>query len=297
MTAIAHILAATDFSAPARHAVARAYRIAGRTGARLELMHAVSQGALEGLRRMVGLEAGTVESRILDDARQSLYRLAIEFAGEHDTAAGIHVDTGAVLTAILDRAGALDADLLVVGARGEDFLGPLLLGTTAERLLRRTPRPVLMVRQTPHEAYRRVLVPVDFSAWSVPAAKLARAVAPGAEVVLLHAYEAPFESKLQFSGVALETIERYRASTAQEARDALGNLAMEAGLEAGAVRLEVLHGKASRVILTREQELDCDLVVIGKHGRGVLEELLLGSVTKHILAEAAGDVLVCAGVG
>ncbi len=34
------------------------------------------------------------------------------------------------------------------------------------------------------------------------------------------------------------------------------------------------------------------LIAIGKHGRNMVEELLLGSVTKHVLAESAGDVLV-----
>jgi nucleotide-binding universal stress UspA family protein len=32
--------------------------------------------------------------------------------------------------------------------------------------------------------------------------------------------------------------------------------------------------------------------VVGKRGKGVVEELLLGSVTKHVLAESSGDVLV-----
>lgn len=295
MTALTCILAATDLSAPARHAVARAMRIADETGARLELMHAVSQGALEALRRLVGSEAGAVAGRILDDARQALYELALELAGEQadgGRSAAIHVATGSVLRAILERADALDADLLVVGARGEDFLGPLLLGTTAERLLRRTLRPLLVVRQIPHEAYRRVLVPVDFSAWSLPAVRLARAVAPKAEIILVHAFEAPFESKLEFAGVALETIERYRASTREAARRELQSLAEAAGFAPGATRMQVVHGGAARVILTQEQELDCDLIVMGKHGQGVLEELLLGSVTKHILAESGGDVLV-----
>lgn len=41
-----------------------------------------------------------------------------------------------------------------------------------------------------------------------------------------------------------------------------------------------------------EQELSSDLVVIGKHGSHVVEELLLGSVTKQVLAESQCDVLV-----
>ncbi|WP_083438360.1 universal stress protein [Caldimonas brevitalea] len=42
----------------------------------------------------------------------------------------------------------------------------------------------------------------------------------------------------------------------------------------------------------QEQEHDCDLIVIGKHGRGALEEFLLGSVTNTVIAASAGNVLI-----
>ena len=45
-------------------------------------------------------------------------------------------------------------------------------------------------------------------------------------------------------------------------------------------------------IVEQELEQACDLIVIGKHGRNVMEDLLLGSVTSHVLAESVGDVLV-----
>jgi len=292
MTALARILAATDFSAPARHAVARAFRVAAETGARLELSHVVEGGPLEGMRRLLGLEAARVEEHILGKARENLYALVQELGQPHGLGAGIHLVTGNVLSTLLEQAEELDADLLVVGAKGEGYLGRLLLGTTAERLLRRTSKPVLMVRQIPHEAYRRVLVPVDFSPWSAPAIRLARAVAPEAELVVLHAFEAPFESKLEFASVGEEAINRYRAATRQEAQAELDRLVAETGLDSRRLCARAIHGPTSRVILTQEQEQDCDLIVMGKHGQGVMEELLLGSVTKHVLAEATGDVLV-----
>lgn len=295
MTKLARILAATDLSAPARHAVARAFRVAADTGARLELSHVVGQGSLDGLRRLLGMEAARVEEYILERARENLYSLAQELGQAHGLGAGIHLASGTVLRTLLDQADELDADLLVVGAKGEGYLGRLLLGTTAERMLRRTTRPVLMVRQIPHESYRRVLVPVDFSPWSLPAIRLARAVAPGAELVVLHAFEAPFESKLQFASVGEEAIDRYRAATRQEAQSELDRLIAEADLDSERVSARVIHGPTSRVILAQEQEQDCDLIVMGKHGQGVMEDLLLGSVTKHVLAEADGDVLLVCG--
>ena len=41
-----------------------------------------------------------------------------------------------------------------------------------------------------------------------------------------------------------------------------------------------------------EQEQDCDLVVIGRQGRHALDELLLGSTTRMVVADGAADVLI-----
>lgn len=187
----------------------------------------------------------------------------------------------------------MDADLLVLGARGAGNMRHLLLGSTAERMLRKTLRPLLVVKQAPQDAYRRVLVPVDFSSWSAPALALAQAIAPQAELTLLHAFEAPFEGKLHYAGVESATIEHYRSVAKHDALHAMKRLAAEVGLDARAAHsTRVLHGDAARRILEQAQAPGCDLIVIGKHGESMLEELLLGSVTMRVLAESGCDVLV-----
>ncbi len=55
--------------------------------------------------------------------------------------------------------------------------------------------------------------------------------------------------------------------------------------------LDSLHG---RTVVEAEQQHDADLMALGKHGHSAAEELLLGSVTKHVLAEGSTDVLVSA---
>ncbi|HRC39711.1 MAG TPA: universal stress protein, partial [Rubrivivax sp.] len=184
------------------------------------------------------------------------------------------------------------ADLLVLGARGSGFLRRLVLGTTAERLLRRTTRPLLVVRQTAHEPYRRVLVALDFSPWSAQALRLARRAAPHARLVLLSAFQVPFEEKLRFAGVDAATLDHYRAQARALATQRLYAAAHDAGLKPGHWDARIVEGDASQRILEHEQESDCDLVVVGKHGQSAAEELLLGSVTKHVLDEGSADVLV-----
>lgn len=46
------------------------------------------------------------------------------------------------------------------------------------------------------------------------------------------------------------------------------------------------NGDPSVRIIELKQEQNCDLIVMGRHGESALEELLLGSVTKHVLAES-----------
>ena len=54
----------------------------------------------------------------------------------------------------------------------------------------------------------------------------------------------------------------------------------------------LVHADPSLAISEQEVERACDLIVVGKHGRSVMEDLLVGSVTSHVLAESVGDVLV-----
>lgn len=292
MNKLRQVLAATDFSAPARHAAARAALVAGETGAALAIVHVASLGPLEKFRRLVSEMPPELEQSLLDAARAEMRELA-EFLHQHNgVSAGMHVESGALLSAIIGKADALSADLIVFGARGASFMRHLLLGSTAERMLGRSVRPMLVVKQTAHEKYRKLLAPVDFSAYSLRMLRHAQAVAPDAEIILLHVFEVPFEGKLRHAGVEESQIQHYQAIARREAMQKLQALRDEAGLAPERARLLVLHGNPLQHIIEQEQEQDCDLIVIGKHGESAAEELLLGSVTKHVLTESQGDVLV-----
>jgi nucleotide-binding universal stress UspA family protein len=291
MNNLRSIVAATDFSGPARHAVERAASLAHQSGAALTLLHAVSDTSLSELRAWLGADHA-MAGQLLDEAAQRLGRLANELCATHCQQVQTRVATGAVLDEIGRHAEAVQADLLVVGARGSGFLRRMVLGSTSERLLRRTARPLLVVRQPPHEDYRRALVALDFSPWSIQALHTARRVAPQSRLVLLTAFQVPFGEKLLFAGVDAATIEVYRRQVRVAATQKLHALAEAAGLLPGQWDACVLEGEASQRIVEQERERDCDLVVLGKHGQSVVEDLLLGSVTRHVLAEGACDVLV-----
>lgn len=282
------LLAETDLSALARHAALRAAMIASETGARLHLQHVVNLGALDMLRHLLDSNERGIEQRLLDGVRGELEALAAELVEKWQVAPELRLSTGSVLGEITSYADAIDAGIVVMGARGAGFLRELLIGSTTERVLSKARHPLLVVKQIPHEAYRRVLVPVDFSGRSIAAIRLARAVAPAAEIVLLHA----FEGKLRYAGVDDAQLSSLRVSARREAVEQLNALIETGGFPADRIRRLVLHGDASTRILEEEQQQDCDLIVMGKRGRGGLEEMLLGSVSKHILMQSSADVLI-----
>jgi nucleotide-binding universal stress UspA family protein len=285
------VLAATDFSPAARHAAERAARLAGETGATLALLHVLPGTSLAELRQWLG--AGhALEQQLQADTLSQLQQAAQALQLERGVPVRTLQASGVAFEEIAREAERQDAAVMVLGARGMGFLRRLVLGSTSERLLRRSTRPLLLVRQMPHEPYRRALVAVDFSAWSASALQTARRLAPGARLMLFSVFQVPFEDKLRFAGVDAATIEHYRRQARAEALQRLHTLAQQAGLKAGEWEPQVAEGDASMRIVETEQALDCDLVVLGKHGQSATEELLLGSVTKHVLAEGSADVLV-----
>ena len=285
----AHILPATDLSAPARHAADRAARLARETGAALTLVHALPRRALDDLRQWLGAEA---QAQLEAGTERELAALAAELHAGHRVPVHPLLREGPVLDVLGGAADEVDAAVVVVGARGASFLRRLVVGTTAERLMRRTQRPLLVVRQAPHERYRRALLALDFSPWSAAVLEAARRVAPHARPVLFTAFQVPFEEKLRFAGVDAATVEHYRQQARAAATQQLYAIAERAGLAPGHWDPCIVEGEASLRLVEQEQVLDCDLVVIGKHGQSAAEDLLLGSVTKHVLAEGQSDVLV-----
>lgn len=293
MSHLKNIVAATDLSAPSRHAADRAARLAKANGATLSLVHTLGATSLDDLRRWLS-DSSAPQATIEADAREQLHGLALELGQRHGLNLREHLVTGHPVEAVTRYANEVGADLVVTGTRGAGFFRGVVIGSTAERIAKRSARPVLMVRQTPHQHYRRVLVPVDFSRWSATAIALALQAAPRATLVLMHAVEVPFEGKLRLAGIANSVIGQYRDAARREAQQKLQELAVHAGLAADRFHAITPDGADPwMLIVQQEQEHDCELVVIGRQGRHAMDELLLGSTTRMVMLECTADVLVC----
>lgn len=292
MTEIRSLVVASDLSAPARRAADRAAMLASASSASLALVYAVSGSALEELRRWLDTGGGAAQS-IFEDCRARLRELADELSARHQIRIDDLTVAGRVVEEIARIGDEREADLVITGTLGAGFVRSRLIGSTAERVVKKSSRPVLMVRRAPQGPYRSVLVPVDFSGWSGPSVEIAAAVAPGARIVLMHAVEMPFEDRLPFAGIDARAIDNLRASACAEALQRMRDLAARAGLEDGRwTALAPAGNDPSTQIVEQEKAQDCDLIVLGKHGRNAFGELVLGSTTNRVIAESSSDVLV-----
>jgi nucleotide-binding universal stress UspA family protein len=291
MTDTGTILVATDFSECGGHASTRAAQIAEALDRELLLLHVLPSGALERLRSWLGDDIRS-ELALRRDAEERLRALSEQLNQQHGLRVRHEVHAGEVSKVVAELADASGAEFVVVGARGEGVLRRFLIGTTAERLLQRTPKPLLVVRRPSDAAYRKALVAIDCSHGVSPALESARRVAAGAHFVLLSSVELPFEDKLQLAGVDPATIARHRKEAHARARRELEALASGAGLSRSAWEARIDDGDPSTRIVEAESELGCDLVVVGKRAQSAAADVLLGSVTRHVLAEGQSDVLI-----
>lgn len=283
------ILAATDFSDDATNAVYRAAFLAAEQQGRLELLHVLSETSLKAVRELIPSH-GDAETKLIDDAQRMLDALGSRVAEDTRMAAVSRIAIGAVLDEILSAAE--QADLLVLGAHGSNRWREMFLGTTADRLLRMCTRPVLVIKRPPETSYRRALVPVDFSPHSIAALNTAMRVAPNADIMVVHASAVPFEGMLRQGGVLDDEIERFRGQAQQEAMSRISSLIDEVAEGSRRLFRFVELEDAARLILAKEESFGADLIVMGKHGKNVVEEMLLGSVTRRILSDSKCDVLI-----
>jgi nucleotide-binding universal stress UspA family protein len=138
------IVVPVDFSPASRRAVEAAAAWSKRLAAELDLLHVIEIPALPEVYApaagLWGPELRDVEGK----AREALLALATEVApGQGVTA---HVAHGRAGSEIVAYAAERAADLLVLANHGLTMLGRLLLGTTAEEVVRQAAVPVLVVR-------------------------------------------------------------------------------------------------------------------------------------------------------
>jgi nucleotide-binding universal stress UspA family protein len=217
-----------------------------------------------------------------------------------------HVRSGIAYQEICELAREIQANLIVIATRGHTGLKHVLLGSTAERVVRMAPCPVLVLRQKKQKSraisrptkgkpvefnVRKILVPVDFSQCSLAGAMHAALFAKtlDATVCFIHVIYPP--------GPALVDRATGEISRRNELERADARLNMEAFMKLEFLRgikceSEIRTGYPIDEIWSESSRPDIDLVISSTHGRTGLDHMLLGSVAEHVVRYAECPVMV-----
>lgn len=140
------------------------------------------------------------------------------------------------------------------------------------------------------DTIKRILAATDFSQLGNEAVRRAALLAAreDAELLLVHAF--PRLAALDAAFGAGDGLPSRLRAAAEVNLDARVDAARAAG--AGRVRREIAEGSAHRAVADAAESFRPDLVVIGAHGKGALQQFFLGGTASRILARAACPVLV-----
>ncbi len=140
--------------------------------------------------------------------------------------------------------------------------------------------------------FRRILVPVDNSPYSLDAVKLAAQLAKihRSEIKLLHVLDTSvFEQLVRFSSKDKKTI---REALYQEACGFLADMKQEAQKEAIPIEVAITQGTPHEEILAEANIWGAELIVMGKLGRRGVRSILLGSVAERVIEFSEIPVLI-----
>jgi len=137
--------------------------------------------------------------------------------------------------------------------------------------------------------YDRILVPTDGSDRGRRAVEHALELAGVHEAAVHGLYVVDTTS---YAGTGMDAswtgVTDLLRSEAEDAIDRIESLAADSGV---AVETAVVEGSPGREIVAYATDTDCDLIVMGTHGRGGIDRLLLGSVTERVVRRSPVPVL------
>jgi nucleotide-binding universal stress UspA family protein len=291
MLEVQRILCPVDCSPISTRALDHAVALASFYGARLTVLHVraavpgfnASSVPLATTYAPADEESGAEMDRFLGPAR----------------AAGVAAEAllrfGDPVPEILREAEALGPDLLVMGTHGRGGFERWVLGSVTEKVLRKAVCPVLTV--PPHAedsaspaAVKSILCPVDFSEASLRSLEHGFSLAQEADARLTLLYVAEGPPEIAGEGSWFEVPE-YFDHVQHLARERLAMLVPKEARQWCLPHVLVVKGKPHREIVRVAQEHEVDLIVMGVHGKGVVDLALFGSTANQVVRSAPCPVL------
>ncbi|MFQ5792337.1 MAG: universal stress protein [Acidobacteriota bacterium] len=297
MVEIQRIVCPTDFSEFSSRALDHALAVACWYKAEVSVVHVVPRFLMHPEFFPYVQEPVVPDVSIRKRATRELGKF-VHKAREAGIATEVRLEDGDTVKEIVEIAKKLPADMIVMGTHGRRGFEKLVLGSVAEKILRKAPCPVLTVSRTPEKApvpetvlYKKILCPVDFSPSSTKALEYAMSLAQEAEARLILLNVVEFFLPPEIVEQESLGLEQHRAHLHRDAEERLSRSVPKEAREWLDVEELVVAGRSYREILKVAEGKEVELIVMGVQGRSTLDLMVFGSTTQHVVREAICPVL------
>lgn len=294
---IKNLLVPIDFSERSIDLLEYARALTGQFGADLHLVHVYEPDYP--LSSVMGMPLALPPVQVAQGVRRHLKDVAKKRCLDL-WPGNVHAIKGRPFEEICRLARAKAIDLIVVSTRGNTGLKHLLLGSTAERIVRYSPCPILVVHPPGKNKkltgrsldFGKILVPVDFSECSLKGLEYAKALARrfGSTLVLLHSVAIQyFVTNDEYARYDLPLLMQ---QTEKAAREQMRDLIEKTEWDGIKVESSLHIGHAGEQICARSNEQHADLIITSTHGTTGLKHVLVGSTAEYVVRHASCPVLV-----
>jgi nucleotide-binding universal stress UspA family protein len=288
-----------DGSKTAEQVLPYARALANRLDAPVELVGVID--IAEFALHISAEKARYLEKMIEQGERSSmdyLKGIAATFPG---AAVDCSVEKGTAAETIIDKAARAKGTLIMMATHGRSGINRWVLGSVAEKVLRATNDPLLLVRatdQAPPEAEARltsVIVPLDGSelAESVLPAVTELAKKLDLEIILFRAFNIPYSIYAGADGYYAINFDQLIAEIKDEATGYLEKRTEEIRRK-GVEKVSFLakEGLSADEIISLGRQTPDNLIAMCTHGRSGVKRWVLGSVTETVVRHCGDPVLV-----
>lgn len=285
------LLVPVDLSPLSDRVIGRSIMLPIAAGGTVTLLHVVPENLPLGARRLAVKEARTA---LVAEALHAAKALRRDVSVEHTVSVGVPA------AEIARTAAQVKADLIVTGRGIGRPLRDSFLGSTAERVIRQGPTPVLVVRLPARPPYRRPALglALDQAAEAVVAMVLRVLPSPRPRVTIIHGHDRPY-LRMAYAQLSEDEIaqaeQEYRRGAVPQLAQIVGHALHAAKRppdDGAGFKTHVRHGDPRTVIKAAVKKLDADLLVLGTRGHSGLAHVFLGTVAGEILRDVRCDVLV-----
>lgn len=295
------ILVPLDFSRASIQALKFAIAFGRQFGAVIHLVHVQPTDEQTAISNAGGLMLNCTDAlALMQDRLSEALRRQGRFCPDN-----CHVVSGRPFEEICNLAREIKADLIVLPTRGLSRLKQVLLGSTAERVVRHAPCPVLIPRGAEFQSItwngavattdlelRKILVPVDFTKCSLAGVRYAARLAKdtGATLRLFHVVF-PYPQLFTVDRVGGGLTPLIRPAKAR-AREEMSELLEISFLREIPCETEIRTGPVIDEICGESSGSGIDLVVTSTHGLTGFKRAVIGSVAEHVVRHAKCPVLI-----